>query len=700
MSNVTTIPKAIQNVPDLNAKKAVLPDAEFNKTWDQEQNYKFVKKFNDPRFGEVSIVKNPANNSVLMVKEKMASSKNEASDDISNLKSRLNLTHPNMMRMVNYTTSVKKELCSTHYLTRAYYEFPKTDVQKEITDRKKALTDFNDRELTHMMYQSASGLQNLHSKNMVHGDIRPQLIGYDKAANHYQILDRFSDPTPLERCQTNNIVNNKDLYLAPQLYKKLKGADKKITYDSQKNDIYALGLSLLHAGTFDSMQDTYLPNGTINKSKLDGHLQELDNKYAAKNPILCQSIRRLVSEEESNRPDINQFLSSLPPYENFKQLENQNQIFAAPNAHVETAPVVEQRVEQVKEVPQPINYSYRNEAQPIQTYQSYEPSTITYTRPITQNIYAQPTSQYTYPQNTIVQPTSQYTYAQPTSQYTYSQPTAQYTYSQPSQYTTYNPTQQNDYTYVTERKVESIPNSTYVSTQDNTSIPSNMRYSHSYIDNNRSQQPVERIVRYSRNVPTEYQNISYSNVQYTPTEKVIETRVVREAPNYKVNNANEVTEFVSQQKPVTEIRKEVISEQKVEVQAPEYKTESRVFTVGPDYKPESRFVKSIYPTQYSNNSTNYVTEQRKSIRFLNADQVQRNLNGQTVERIEYKTAENYITPTYSSVDIRKEAYTTPINTNERVIRKRYIRREDGTVVEIDADAEVNLDDIRKRLQAN
>ena len=197
-----TAPTTQPAAPAKNAKRPVLPDTEYNKVWDQEKNYKFVKRFNDPRFGEITVVKNPTTNHVLLVKEKMVSGKNEATDDIENLKSRLAINHPNMMRMVNYTTSVKKELCSTHYLSRAFYEFPKTDVLKEIGDRKRELVDFNDRELTHMLYQTAFAVQNLHSKNMVHGDIRPQLVGYDKANAQFQLLDRFADPTPLERCQS------------------------------------------------------------------------------------------------------------------------------------------------------------------------------------------------------------------------------------------------------------------------------------------------------------------------------------------------------------------------------------------------------------------------------------------------------------------------------------------------------------------
>lgn len=34
---------------------------------------------------------------------------------------------------------------------------------------------------------------------MTHGDIRPEYIGHDKQSNAYLLLDRFRDPSPLEK---------------------------------------------------------------------------------------------------------------------------------------------------------------------------------------------------------------------------------------------------------------------------------------------------------------------------------------------------------------------------------------------------------------------------------------------------------------------------------------------------------------------
>lgn len=56
---------------------------------------------------------------------------------------------------------------------------------------------------------------------MSHGDIRPEYIGHDKATGNYILLDNFKDVSPLEKVQTDNLINKKDIFMSPSLYKKL-----------------------------------------------------------------------------------------------------------------------------------------------------------------------------------------------------------------------------------------------------------------------------------------------------------------------------------------------------------------------------------------------------------------------------------------------------------------------------------------------
>ena len=454
---------------------AVLPEEEFNKPWDQEKLHQTVKRANDPRFGEISIVKNTSTNEILFVKEKMASSKNEASNDIRELKSRIALNHPHLQKLVNYSTAVKKELCSTHYLSRGFYEFPRSDTQKENLERKRNLSGFTSSELTHLAYQILDGLNHLHSQNITHGDIRPLNIGYHKAVNQFQILDRLADPSPLEKLQASNIVNKKEIFVCPELWKKLQGKDKTLKYSAYKNDLYALGLTILFLGNSDSVQDIYRPNGEFDQARLNEHIAAFNGKYQGENPYLCTIVKTLLAPNEADRPDSQQFISNLIPYDQYKSQEGQGvnfqgavqkQVYSAPQNQVYefapqnnggsegqytyNAPVVHAQSQSQPSNDRVIINRAEHDLQvaPEQSKNLGNYSNVNTTQEHT-NVsysYAQPTTNYTYTQAPTYndqnvtysynQPTTtNYVYAEPTYTYAQGEPTYTYAQAEPVTYT-------------------------------------------------------------------------------------------------------------------------------------------------------------------------------------------------------------------------------------------------------------------------
>lgn len=97
----TTADKKKQQVKDL-------PAEEYSRTWPREKEYKYLKKSKDPRFGEIVLLKNHQNGDVIFAKEKLANSKKEATTDILNLKSRMQLNNNNMLHMIDYSTAIQK----------------------------------------------------------------------------------------------------------------------------------------------------------------------------------------------------------------------------------------------------------------------------------------------------------------------------------------------------------------------------------------------------------------------------------------------------------------------------------------------------------------------------------------------------------------------------------------------------------------
>ena len=46
------------------------------------------------------------------------------------------------------------------------------------------------------------------------------------------LLDRFSHGLPFEKCQTDHLVNNREIFMSPGVYSKLQGKNIVSTYDA------------------------------------------------------------------------------------------------------------------------------------------------------------------------------------------------------------------------------------------------------------------------------------------------------------------------------------------------------------------------------------------------------------------------------------------------------------------------------------
>lgn len=282
------------------AKPAALADEEFNKKWDDLSNYVVLRKSKDPRFGEIIVLKHKVKKELIFAKEKWVNSKDKASSDIADMKARASLNHPSLQRFLGYSSAIDKQLCSTNYLVIGYYDFPKSDAYKEMQDKIQLGQEFAPEELRQIANDGLAGVGHLHGQHKIHGDIRPLQLGYDKDERRAALLDRLNDPSPEDRAQLNNLQNNKELYVSPELWAKLKGK-KGFEYSKDKNDLYALGLTLLNLGVQKNIQDIYQPDGGVNRERLGSYLSEFDARYKGKDPALSGLVHSLLAEDEKVR---------------------------------------------------------------------------------------------------------------------------------------------------------------------------------------------------------------------------------------------------------------------------------------------------------------------------------------------------------------------------------------------------------------
>ena len=279
-----------------------------NLPWEHEKKLKYVNKRHDIRFGDVMIYKDETTQRKVIKKEKKSGDKNKLSQDVMMANERMNLQSPFIQKMLGWSISTEKGLCSTNHFVGLFYDYPTSDLRNEIAERKKKKLGMSDGELSNIISNSLRGLDYIHSRGLAHGDIRPELIGCEKdkgssSISHSVLLDRLADQSSIERAQTNRMLNKKQLFMSPQLYKLIntKGK-KKPLYNRQKNDLFALGMTVISAGNGKTMNNCYVKGGDFNVNKLNEHKDNFNLKYQ-QNPELCRVVSDLVQIEEEMRPD-------------------------------------------------------------------------------------------------------------------------------------------------------------------------------------------------------------------------------------------------------------------------------------------------------------------------------------------------------------------------------------------------------------
>ena len=349
-----------------------LVDADFKKDWAPAKDLKFIKKITDPLLGEGSILKNPNTNKLIFLRDRIFTSKAEAEKDIQDLRARAGQKHPHLLHLADYATSTNKELCSTSYGTKAYYDLPPVNIAADLDHKRKKNLRYSPSELTYMGYHTLSGLSELHAHNQIHGDIRPGAIGLDPVSKDFQILDRLGDGgVPFDKAQLNNITGKRAVYMAPELWQKLQGKDKKAAVSGQKNDMFSLGMSLLFLGTQDPLSDCYENNGVFNEAKLKAHLDKFDEINKG-HPALIRMVHALTKVKPEDRADAKSIYDLIPSYESFSKL--------APRTEVATKSSV--TTSEIRSVsPSPVKHETVTSHSPAPAFTTTKVETITSTTP-------------------------------------------------------------------------------------------------------------------------------------------------------------------------------------------------------------------------------------------------------------------------------------------------------------------------------
>lgn len=277
------------------------------------EKYAQVRKLNDPRFGEVQILQSPLGKEYIAAQELKFTDEKSVSAAVVAARKRLNLKHPNLVGLLDYSVSKQSELCSTFYILRLFYDYPKTDLKKEGTDRGKQGGHFSAQELLAFFQQQSEALDYLHAQGTFHGDVQPLLIGFNRDSGQTKLIDKpdLNTPDKLRASQKNRFVSGQPLYVSPATYASLAKGNANYPVDPVKEDSYGLGLSILELGNQRSVQDVYDKNTkSINKAAFNAHIEEFNRSYGA-SPQLVESVVGLTNLDEENRVQTSQVTQYL-----------------------------------------------------------------------------------------------------------------------------------------------------------------------------------------------------------------------------------------------------------------------------------------------------------------------------------------------------------------------------------------------------
>lgn len=196
------------------------------------ENYQELTEIKeDPRFGDITIMYHPQDPSNrIMKKIKKSQTPEQYEKSKKEVLTRKKISHPNILKLLSHSflPSEKK--------TIVFFDYPDDIIEISNLSPKEAIRLFRD------ILEAITYLQ---SKKMVHGDLRPEYIVFDKKENLYVLLDRLMDVSLPLQSQLNNINNYKSLYMAPKIFDELMKKTKKIRQNSYKSELFSLGMIVL-----------------------------------------------------------------------------------------------------------------------------------------------------------------------------------------------------------------------------------------------------------------------------------------------------------------------------------------------------------------------------------------------------------------------------------------------------------------------
>lgn len=160
-----------------------------NRRCELEKKLKFFARHNAD-LGDIVVLQNPATKQRFMMKQRKYHSKEQFNEALDYVSQRLTYKQPNLMHMVDFSSSTKSDDDGDVYTIRLFYDVYESTVRSEITTRRLLGQDFTNEEMTYLLYDSILAAAFLQDKGQYHGEISPGTI-LKGQEGHFILADRL-----------------------------------------------------------------------------------------------------------------------------------------------------------------------------------------------------------------------------------------------------------------------------------------------------------------------------------------------------------------------------------------------------------------------------------------------------------------------------------------------------------------------------
>ena len=123
-----------------------------------DSEYVEVERRHDANYGEYRLRKNKLRGDLVLVKDLQATSKNQALTMVASLATRMELRHPNLMALKDFSCKEDRQLCSTLYSIHSFYEYYDSNMIKMKQLVRDPAVEHSEWFMTKLMYDMVDGV--------------------------------------------------------------------------------------------------------------------------------------------------------------------------------------------------------------------------------------------------------------------------------------------------------------------------------------------------------------------------------------------------------------------------------------------------------------------------------------------------------------------------------------------------------------